>query len=77
MGEVYHIKSGTKTPLDVLAALISQAQECQGRIDPDEVLNLAAAAKEGIESLLSDMEQAGREALQDAVLEAFQAKGNV
>lgn len=63
-------------PLEILASLISQAQEKHGNIDPDEVLKLAAAAKDAIESLLSDMERAGRDALQEAALETLVATGN-
>ena len=63
-------------PLNTLAELISQAEAEEWSLTPVEVQKLAAAAKEAVESLLSDMERVGREALQDAVLDVFQAKGN-
>jgi hypothetical protein len=63
-------------PLNNLAELISQAEADEWYLAPAEVQKLAAAAKKSVESLLSDMERVDREALQDAVLEVFQAKGN-
>lgn len=62
--------------LDTLARLIEKAQEKHGNIESVEVLELAAAAKEAIESLLSDMQRVDREALYEAILETFLTKGN-
>jgi hypothetical protein len=85
MGSVHQIRKPinndqipnlSEEPLNKLAGLISAAQECEGYFEPDEVLELAAAAKEAVESLLSDIEQATREAFQDAVMETFLDKGN-
>lgn len=63
-------------PLDVLTELIRKAQAGGGCIEPAEVLKLAAAAAEAVESLLSDMEQADKQALQEAIFEKFLVKGN-
>lgn len=62
--------------LDVLTKLIRKAQEANGCIEPAEVLKLAVAATEAVESLLSDMEQADKDALQEAVFETFLVKGH-
>jgi len=62
--------------LDVLIELIYKADKANGCIEPVEVLKLAAAAAEAVESLLSDMEQAGREAVQEAIFENIPGKGN-
>jgi len=61
-------------PLDTLANLIDQAQERNGCISPQEVLDLAAAAKEGVESLFQDIERIDQEAMQEAVFETFLSK---
>lgn len=63
-------------PQDRLANLVTYAQVKGGHLEPGEVLALAAAAKDAIESLFSDIEQANREALQEAVFETFLVKGN-
>ena len=72
----YQAPDTEQEPLDILTDLIRKAKEANGCIEPDEVLKLAAAAAEAVESLLCDMEQADREALQEAVFETFLVKGN-
>jgi ABC-type branched-subunit amino acid transport system substrate-binding protein len=63
-------------PLDRLATLVTYAQDKGGHLEPDEVLALAAAAKDAVESLFADIEQASKDGFQDAILEMFLAKGN-
>lgn len=63
-------------PLDNLARLIEHAQNHNGCINPQEVLDLAAAAKEGIESLFQDIARTDQEAMQEAVFETFLSKAD-
>ncbi|MDD2850432.1 MAG: hypothetical protein PHY09_00840 [Desulfuromonadaceae bacterium] len=78
MGDLHQLREAeSRSPqLDTLAELITKAQECHGHFYPDEVLALAVAAKAAVESLLSDMEQASKDALQEAIYETFLTKGN-
>lgn len=61
-------------PLNTLADLIDHAQKRNGCITPQEVLDLAAAAREGIESLFQDIGRIDQEVLQEAVFETFLSK---
>jgi hypothetical protein len=63
-------------PLETLAMLICHAEECNGNIDEEEVLNLATAARAAIDSLLSDMERVSWEAQQAVAFETLLVEGN-
>lgn len=88
MGTVHRIKAvqaqqdnirtiiETSEPLENLATMIQYALVHNGYIDAEDVLLLAETAREAIDSIWADLEQANRDALQDAILETFLDKGN-
>jgi len=61
----------TSQPYENLFTMIQYAEVHNGYIDAEDVLILAAAAREAIDSIWTDIEQADRDALQDAILETF------
>ena len=88
MGTVHQIKTvkakqqsiresiETSEPLENLATMIQYAEVHNGYIDAEDVLILAAAAREAIDSIWTDLKKADQDALQDAILETFLDKGN-
>jgi hypothetical protein len=75
--EFKKLDTGKSPSLDHLAALINHTRAQNGCLSPQDALNLATAAENAIEALFSDILLAGMEAFQEAMLEAFQANGNV
>ena len=64
-------------PLENLYTMIQYAEVHNGYIDAEDVLILATVAREAINSIWADLEQANRDALQDAILETLLDKDNV
>ena len=66
----------TSEPLENLATLIQYAEVHNGYIDAEDVLLLAAAAREAIDSIWTDLKKADHDALQDAIFETYLDNGN-
>lgn len=88
MGTVHQIKAAkpqqdniratieSSQPLEDLATMIQYAEVHNGYINAEDVLILAATAREAIDSIWADLEQANRDAFQDAILETLLDKDN-